>query len=55
MYLNKLAKIRNDAAECARLRDQTTDKATWEIFSRLHARLNQLGDQVEAAMLRKAG
>ena len=56
MYLSKLDKIRNDAAECARMRDQATDKATREVFSRLHARLKLLGDQVETSMLqRKTG
>lgn len=51
MYLNKLDKIRSDAAECARIRDQTTDRATREVFICLHTRLKLIEDQIERSML----
>ena len=55
-YQTQLEKLRNDAAECALIRDLATDKAKQELFGRLADHLNVLADQVETAMNeRKAG
>ena len=49
-YLVHLEKLRNDAAECALVRDLATDKAKREMFDRLAQHLTQLADEVERAM-----
>ena len=55
-YQTHLEKLRKDAAECALVRDLTTDKAKREMFDRLARHLDELADQVERAMkARQAG
>jgi hypothetical protein len=55
-YQAHLEKLRQDAAECARVRDLATDKAKREMFDRLARHLDQLADEVERAMnARKTG
>ena len=55
-YQAHLEKLRQDAAECARVRDLATDKAKREMFDRLARHLDQLADEVERAMnVRKTG
>lgn len=49
MHLKKLERIRQYAAECARVRDLTTDRATQKSFRRLAERLNAIADQIETA------
>ncbi len=49
--LANLKKLRNDAAECARIRDLTNDKVKWELFDRLAVHLSSLADQVEETIL----
>ena len=49
-YQAQLEKLRTDAAECALIRDLTTDRAKREMFDRLHRHLNALADEVEKAM-----
>jgi hypothetical protein len=49
-YRASLAKLRNDAAECALIRDLATEPAKRDMFDRLHAHLNRLADEVEMAM-----
>jgi hypothetical protein len=49
-YLASLAKLREDAAECALIRDLATDGAKREMFDRLHEHLNRLAAEVEMAM-----
>lgn len=49
-YRASLEKLRNDAAECAIIRDLATDGKKREMYDRLHAHLNRLADEVEAAM-----
>jgi len=48
-YLARLEKLRNDAAECALIRDLATDRAKRELFDRLASHLTVLADQVEPA------
>jgi hypothetical protein len=48
-----LAKLRNDAAECALIRDLATDPAKRDLFTRLAAHLNMLAGEVEAAITTK--
>ncbi len=50
-YQAQIEKLRKDAAECALIRDLTTDKAKREVFGRLASHLSLLADQVEVAML----
>ena len=45
-YQAHLEKLRQDAAECARVRDLATDKAKREMFDRLARHLDQLADEV---------
>ncbi len=52
-YQAQLEKLRRDAAECALIRDLTTDKAKWEMFDRLAVHLSSLADQVELEMLKR--
>ncbi|MCK1387320.1 hypothetical protein [Bradyrhizobium sp. 21] len=52
-YLAKLEKLRTEAAECAMIRDLTTDKAKQDVFDRLVSHLTVLADQVEMAMLER--
>ena len=55
-YLAQVEKLRKDAAECALIRDLTTDQAKRELFDRLASHLTLLADQVEEALLhRKTG
>lgn len=49
-YQASLAKLRNDAAEAALIRDLATDPSKQEMFDRLHDHLNRLADEVERAM-----
>ena len=51
-YQAHLAKLREDAAECATIRDLTMDKAKRELFDRLVVHLSALADHVALAMLR---
>lgn len=46
----QLEKLREEAAECALIRDLATDKAKRELFDKLADRLGVLADQVEAAI-----
>ena len=50
-YQALLEKLRSDAAECALIRELTTDAAKRELFDRLATHLGVLADQVEEAML----
>ena len=52
-YLAQVEKLRNDAAECALIRDLATDPAKREMFDRLARHLTALSDQVELAMLER--
>jgi hypothetical protein len=52
-YLAQVEKLRKDAAECALIRDLTTDQAKRDLFDRLHSHLTVLADQVEQAMLQR--
>jgi hypothetical protein len=55
-YLAQIEKLRREAAECALIRDLTTDPAKRDLFDRLNAHLTVLADQVEVALLeRKSG
>ena len=49
-YQSHLEKLRQDAAECALVRDLVTDKAKRGLFDRLARHLDQLADEVEQAM-----
>lgn len=44
--LDRLEKLRTDAAECALIRDLATDKAKRTLFDRLASHLTILADQV---------
>ncbi|MFG3595537.1 hypothetical protein [Bradyrhizobium sp. RDI18] len=50
-YQIHLEKLRNDAAECAIVRDLATHKAKRELFDRLARHLDQLADEIERAMM----
>lgn len=52
-YLAQIEKLRKDAAECALIRDLTTDKSKWEMFDRLAVHLSSLADQVEMEVLKR--
>lgn len=39
-YLERVEKLRKDAAECALIRDLTTDISKWEMFDRLAVHLS---------------
>jgi len=52
-YLAHAEKLRQEAAECAQIRDLATDKAKREMFDRLCSHLTVLADQVERAMLER--
>jgi hypothetical protein len=55
-YQAHLEKLRNDAAECALVRDFATDDVKRELFDRLARHLDRLADEVERAMnVRKTG
>jgi hypothetical protein len=55
-YQAHLEKLRQDAAECALVRDLATDKAKREMFDRLARHLDELADEIERAMnARKTG
>ena len=47
-------KLRDDAVECARIRNQATDKVKRELFTRLAEQLTMLASEVERAMTVKA-
>jgi hypothetical protein len=49
-YQAHLEKLREDAAECALVRDRATDQAKREMFDRLSKHLDQLADEIERAM-----
>jgi hypothetical protein len=49
-YRASLAKLREDAAECALIRDLATDRAKRDMFDRLHQHLSRLADEIETAM-----
>jgi hypothetical protein len=49
-YQAHVEKLRQDAAECALVRDLATSKAKREMFDRLARHLDQLADEVERAM-----
>ena len=49
-YQGSLQKLRNDAADCALIRDRATDAAKREIFDRLYRHLTRLADEVEKAI-----
>ncbi|WP_315703849.1 MULTISPECIES: hypothetical protein [unclassified Bradyrhizobium] len=48
-----LDKLRADAAECAMIRDLTTDRAKRELFGRLADHLDVLASEVERAVQRQ--
>jgi hypothetical protein len=50
-YQAHLAKLREDAAECALIRDLATDKAKRELFDKLAVHLSALADHVALAIL----
>ena len=50
-YRTQLEKLREDAAECALIRDLATDKAKWELFEQLAVHLSALADHVALAIL----
>ena len=52
-YLAHAEKLRQEAAECALIRDLATDKTKREMFDRLVSHLTVLADQVERAMLQR--
>jgi hypothetical protein len=52
-YLAQVEKLRNDAAECALIRDLATDQAKRDLFDRPHSHLTVLADQVEHALLQR--
>lgn len=52
-YQAQLEKLRKEAAECALIRDLSTDKTKREMFDRLASHLTVLADQVEMAMMEK--
>ena len=55
-YQAHAEKLRQEAAECALIRDLATDKAKREMFDQLCSHLTVLADQLEMAMLeRKSG
>ena len=49
-YQAHVEKLRQDAAECALVRDLATGKAKREMFDRLARHLDQLADEGERAM-----
>jgi hypothetical protein len=49
-YRASMEKLRNDAAECAVIRDLATDPAKREMYDRLHKHLNRLVGEIEIAM-----
>lgn len=49
-YQGSLRKLRNDAADCALIRDRATDAAKREIFDRLYRHLTRLADEIEKAI-----
>jgi hypothetical protein len=55
-YLAQVEKLRQDAAECARVRDLAANQEKRDLFGRLASHLTLLADQVEMALLgHKAG
>jgi len=46
----QLEKLRTDAADCALIRDLTTDPAKRELFTRLAEHLGTLANEIEAAV-----
>ena len=50
-----LEKLRSDAAECALIRDLSTDPAKRELFTRLADHLNTLAGEIETAIAAKLG
>jgi hypothetical protein len=54
-YQASPTKLREDAAECALIRDLANDPAKREVFDRLHDHLSRLADEVEMAMKQASG
>jgi len=52
-YLVQVEKLRQDAAECARVRDLAADQKKRDLFGRLASHLSLLADQVEMAVLQR--
>jgi hypothetical protein len=50
-----LEKLRNDAAECALIRDLATEPEKRALFPRLAEHLGSLASEVEAAIAKLAG
>jgi hypothetical protein len=50
-FQTHLESLRREAAECARIRDLTTDKVKRAMFDRMAVHLSSLADQVEEAIL----
>jgi hypothetical protein len=50
-YRAQLEKLREDAAECALIRDLAKDKAKRELFDQLAVHLSALADHVALAIL----
>ena len=48
-------KLRNEAAECALIRDLATDPVKRELFARLAEHLDVLASEVERAIAEKMG
>jgi hypothetical protein len=51
----QLEKLRADAADCALIRDLTTDPAKRELFKRLAEHLGTLASEIEAAVAVRLG
>ena len=49
-YKTAVAKLRQDAAEAAIIRDKANEQTKRDMFDRLQAHLNRLADEVEQAM-----
>jgi hypothetical protein len=50
-FQTHLENLRREAAECARIRDLTTDSVKRAMFDRMTVHLSSLADQVEEVML----
>jgi hypothetical protein len=49
-YLASIEKLQRDAAECALIRDLSTDQAKRKIYERLSQHFLQLADEVQRAL-----
>lgn len=52
-YRAQIEELRNDAAECALIRDLASDRAKRELFDRLAMHLSSLADEIEKEMLKR--